>query len=410
MAYSFRIFDSINDVELADWERVRCECGGSIFMDPRFIAAVETSMKPTFRFWYIIVYDDKSYPVASACLFAMSVDLVDFADPRLVWIVQQMPKMLSRLARWRVLICGLPGVPGEKTLAVIPTRATPQILSLIDEVIGSLAAKMKVNAVAYKEFGNDDLEWTSPLVDLGYRRLPTPPMHFFVPRFENFTQYCAALKKHYRQHIKYSLKKLQQACGETSVLTDPAEILRLYTPDVHNLYCQVVAKSDIKLEVLPIEFFRQLASRLEGEVDLVTISRQSKILAFAWCMKDGLRYHLMYGGVDYARNHEIDLYFNIAYAAIDRALQRRPSKIYVGQTANAFKAKLGCHSEPRYALVKGVGLLMSRVVKYGAPFLVVQKPANPPHKIFKETLVERAQDRTPRVSRGSGQSVDEHPN
>ena len=40
VAYSYRIFNSIEHVDLTEWQRVRSACDGSIVMDPRFIAAV----------------------------------------------------------------------------------------------------------------------------------------------------------------------------------------------------------------------------------------------------------------------------------------------------------------------------------------------------------------------------------
>jgi predicted N-acyltransferase len=322
--------------------------------------------------------------------------------------------MLSRLAQWKVLICGLPGAPGEKTLALTSHGASPQILSLLDEAICDLATKTRMNGIVYKEFGADDLKWVNPLLDLGYRRLPAPPMHFFRPLFEDFAHYCAALKAPYRRHIKLSTRKLQNAGVSIAVLTDPAEILRLYTPEVHALYYQVVAKTDMKAEVLPIEFFHQLTLRLKGKVDLVAIFRDSKIVAFAWSLHDESSYHLLYGGIDYQFNNELDLYFNLVYATLDRALHERPVKIHVGQTANVFKARLGCYSEPLYVFVKGLGPLMSRVVHYGANFLLAQKPANPPSNVFKETVVESLKDRakthcTHASTRCGVQAVDKRP-
>ena len=57
MAYTIRLFTSIADVDLAAWERVRLRAGASVFMDPRFIATVEISMKEDCRFWHVIVDD-----------------------------------------------------------------------------------------------------------------------------------------------------------------------------------------------------------------------------------------------------------------------------------------------------------------------------------------------------------------
>jgi hypothetical protein len=95
---------------------------------------------------------------------------------------------------------------------------------------------------------------------------------------------------------------------------------------------------------------------------------------------------MLYGGLDYRLNAELDLYFNMVYAALDRALRKGVSTIHVGQTANAFKARLGCDSEPLYAFTKGLGPLMSRIVRYGSALLVAQLPTVPKFDIFKSEL------------------------
>jgi hypothetical protein len=389
MPYTYRLFDSIGEVDLAAWERVRSECGASVFMDPRFIAVVESSMKENCRFWYVIVYDHTSRPTACVCLTTMTIDLADLADPRLASVIRRMPKMLSRFRKLKVMTCGLPGSPGEKSVALTLTDASPEILSLLDEVIGDLAAHTGMDVIVFKEFAKDDLEWMNPLLNLGYRRIPTPPMHFFKPLFQDFSHYCAALTTRYRQQINRSTRKLKPAGVELSILTDPEEILRVYTSDVHALYYQMVARADLNLEVLPIEFFRQLTSHLKDEVELIALLKDSRIIAFGWCLHAGSTYHMLYAGLDYELNDRLDLYFNLMYAGLDRALRKRVSKIHVGQTATSFKARLGCYSEPLYVFTKGLGPLMSRLVRYGANLLVAEMPAHPPSDIFKKESPER---------------------
>jgi predicted N-acyltransferase len=222
-----------------------------------------------------------------------------------------------------------------------------------------------------------------PLLAAGYRCIDIPPMHCLEPSFESFAQYCAALRANYRMQITRSTKKLKNSGIEQWVLTDPEEILRVYTPDVHAMYCKMVAKSDLKVEILPIEYYRELTSRLAGQVDFVALVKDSKIIGFGWCLRDKSTYHMMYAGIDYDLNHAFDLYFNLMFAGFDRALRAGLAKINVGQTATVFKARMGCYSEPRYVFIKGVGPLMSRLFYYGANFLVIKKPSNPPSNIFK---------------------------
>jgi Acetyltransferase (GNAT) domain len=382
MPGSYRVFESIEDVDLAAWESVRAAGGSSIFMDPRFIAAAESSMKNNYRFWYVIIYDDDNHPVACAGLCAMTIDLADWATPRLASLIRRVPKALLSFLKVKALFCGLPGSPGEKNLALRSTDASSQVLRLLDEVICDLAARTGMDLIVYKEFGNDDLAWMDALLDLGYRRVPIDPMQFFKPAFADFAQYCAALSSRYRRHITLSMRKLKSAGVEPSILTDPEEILRAYTPEVHDLHSQMVAKAEINIEVLPIEFFHQLTSRLKGNVELVTLSKDSRILAIAWCLQDASSYYLLYGGLDYQLNHQMDLYFNLMYATLDRALQKRVSKIYVGQTADAFKARIGCYAEPLYAFAKGRGVVMSPLVRYGGN--LAHRPVSTPRDIFKK--------------------------
>src|ERR1700730_8401887 len=381
MTYSHRVFDSIDEIDLTAWQRVCAESRASIFMDPRFIAGVEVSMRPSCRFWYVIIYDEEG-PVACAGLTAMTIDLAALSDPRLGWVIRRMP-VLSRFQKLKVLFCSLPGSPGEKSLALAQTKASREILSVLDGVMHDIAKDTGTDVIVYKEFAEKDLQWMNPLLEAGYRCIPIPPMHTFSRSFPDFAQYCAALKTRYRQQINRSVRKLKNAGIAQSVVTDPKEILRLYTPEVHDMYCQMVDKSDVKLEVLPIEYFRQLTLRLGPEADLIALFRDSRIIAFGWGLHDGSTYHMTYAGLDYRLNHEVALYFNLMYPGFDRAFRKGVATINAGQTAAAFKARIGCGFAPLYLFAKGIGPMMSRIFYYGARFLLIEKSSSRPSEVFK---------------------------
>ena len=278
MAYTCQLSDSIDQVDLGAWQRVRSENDASIFMDPRFIHVVETTMEQC-RFWYVTVYDAAARPVACAGLSTLTIDLMDIADiakPPLSWIIRCVPVVLPRFRELKMLFCGLPGSPGQKSLVMTPTHESVQILSALDATMSRLAADIGTDVIIYKEFGKNDLPWMDALLNLGYRRIPTPPTHFFEHSFSNFAQYCTALRKKYRNGINRSVRKLKDGGIEQSVLTHPEEILRAYTPEVHDLYLQMVAKAEANLEVNPIEYFRQLALQLNGKVDFITFFKDLK--------------------------------------------------------------------------------------------------------------------------------------
>jgi predicted N-acyltransferase len=396
VAYSYRIFNSIEHVDATEWQRVRSACDGSIVMDPRFIAAVEASMKQVCKFWYIVIYDEDGAPVACTSASAITADLVDVADPGLAQIIRHVPLLFSWLRHLKIIICGLP-IGGHHTLGVAKRAASPQILPVLDTVLCDLATEANADAIVYKEFEKGDLEWTAPLLALGYRRIPTPPTHYFRPLFDDFAQYCAALKKHYRKQINRSRRKLNHPGLDLIVVTDPKEIVRAYTSEVHSLYHQMADRAAIRLEVLPIEFLHQAALRLDGQIELIVIRKDARIVAFACCLHAQSTYYTMYGGLDYRLNDEFDLYFNLVYALLDRGLQKRVSIIVFGIGADAVKSRIGCYSERLYVFAKGRGPLMSLIIRAAGNFLIAQKPATTRFNIFK--------NKSPQDSRESGQST-----
>src|SRR5436190_15097118 len=128
----------------------------------------------------------------------MTIDLLDFTDPRVAWLIRHGPRMLSRLRHLKVLFCSLPGSPGEKSLAFAPGAASARILAALDDVMDGLAAENGMDVIIYKEFGPGDLDAMQPLLARGYRCIEIPPMHGLEPSFQNFAQYCAALRARYR--------------------------------------------------------------------------------------------------------------------------------------------------------------------------------------------------------------------
>jgi GNAT acetyltransferase-like protein len=392
VAYSYRIFNSIEQVDLTEWQRVRSACDGSIVMDPRFIAAVEISTKKVYKFWYIVIYDHEGVAVACTSACAITVDLLDFADPGLARIIRHVPLLFSRLQHLTIIVCGLP-IGGHHTLAIAQRSASPQILPMLDSVLCELATTAKADAIIYKEFEKQDFDWTNPLLTLGYCRIATPPTHQFRPSFDDFAQYCAALRKHYLNQINRSRLKLTYPGVDLMVLTDSKEIVRAYTREVHALYHQMEERAAIRLVVLPIEFLHEAALRLSEHLELIAIRKDARIIAFACCLHAQSTYYTMYAGLDYDLNDEYDLYFNLIYALLARGFQKRVSTIVFGIGGDTVKSRIGCHSEQLYLFAKGRRPLLSLIIRTAGNFLIAQRPAVARFRIFKDDVSKNPNDR-----------------
>jgi hypothetical protein len=151
-------------------------------------------------------------------------------------------------------------------------------------------------------------------------------------------------------------------------------------------------RAAVKMEVLPIELLHQLALRLKGQIELLAIRKDGRIVAFSSCLLAQSSYYTMFGGLDYRLNREFDLYFNLVYALLERGLQKRASTIVFGMGSDAVKTRIGCHAEPLYVYVKGRGPLMSFIVGAAGRLLIAPRAAAPTLRIFKKKAGEHSSE------------------
>ncbi|OLB80391.1 MAG: hypothetical protein AUI15_41870 [Actinobacteria bacterium 13_2_20CM_2_66_6] len=380
--YRVRVVDRTADLPAADWAKAR-EVAPSVFMDPRFLATVERAFAAQGRFHHATVVDRHERPVAWASLCTFPVDVLTLAGPGLQALASGARAVLPGLGFMRTLFVGLPVSLGQSHLAIAPDAEPGAVVAALDEALETIAARERPWLVIWKEFDPAGAARLAPLLARGYRRAELPAMHELDVRFKDFADYCGALKSHYRYDIRRSERKLRTSGFRVAQLHDAAEIRRVYTAPVHRLYEAVVAKSPVKLEVLPIEFFHELVRQLPGLVSLTTIADGDRIVAFNWGMMDGRVHHYLFCGMDYAVAHDVDLYFNLMYHQLDDALRRGPERVQVGQTADAFKARLGCRSTPRYFFVKPCGRVAGTALRHGFDLLFPDRPPAPVYSVFR---------------------------
>jgi predicted N-acyltransferase len=381
--YRVRLVEAAVDLPAADWAMGR-EVADTVFMDPRFLAAVEHAFRGHARFFHALVYDEAERPRAWASLCSFPVDVTTLAGPGLQSAVRGLRVALPRLGLLRTFFVGLPVSLGQSHLAIAPGADAAGVLDALAETVEEAAAREAAWLVVWKEFDPAAAARLDPfLLARGYRRAESPVMHEMDGRFADFAGYRAALTSHYRNDVRRSERKFGAAGLRVVHLHDAEEIRRVYSADVHRLYEAVVARATVKLETLPLEFFRELTRRLPDLVGLTVIYDRDRIVAFNWGMMDGRVHHFLFCGMDYTAARDADLYFNLMYQQLDDALRCGPVRIEVGQTADMFKARLGCRATPRYFYVKGSRPAARAALARGFRLIFPDRPAVPSYAVFR---------------------------
>jgi hypothetical protein len=381
--YRVRVLDGVTGLPLGDWSRA-CAVAPGVFMDAGFLAAVEHAFGARAPVRPLLVYDADDRPQAWAAACAFPVDLAALAGPRVQSAARRVRAALPRLGCAKVLFLGLPVSLGQSHLAIAPEADGGAVLAVLDATLLEIAARERAWLVAWKEIDADAAaRLHAPLAARGYRRAESPPMHELDARFADLSGYCAALTAHYRADVRRSRRKFDAAGLHAAHVDDAGAILRLYTPDVHRLYEAVVARAAVRLERLPLEFFHALVRRFPDRVELTVVHEGDRIVAFNWGMRDGRVYRFLFCGLDHAAARDADLYFNLMYHQLDRALRAGAERIEVGQTADGFKARLGCRPVPRYVYVKPRHPLARPALRWAFPLLFPHRPPPQPHAVFR---------------------------
>lgn len=351
--YTPVVYPSIRDVDWDEWNRLR-DPQSDPFMDPRFILAIENSMGSVCRFRHVFIRDAAGRTVAAACLSVYTVDGALLAEGSMRIIAAVLNRIVPPLLKIPVVLCGLPVSVAASSLRFSPDADRPAVLTILDELAQNLAQESRAKCIVFKEFDQHECQDLDFLDRLGYRRGDTPPMNCVPAEYRSLEEYVARTNSARRRTIRRSREKFAKGNLKIVHLLGVDGAADLYTDEVHRLYTAVLNHATVRFEVLPAEFFRELARQLPQNSLFTFFSHQDRIVAFAATIFCENLFDQIYVGFDYHLNHQFDLYFNLFFEAVEEAFRRAPQRIFVGQTSDDFKhQKLSTFQFPLCLYAKG---------------------------------------------------------
>jgi len=383
-----RIYDSITDVSPEAWQRLT----GSepdLGMDPRLIRVLEETLADQCRMWTMMVEDPMGAVVACACLCLFAVDAVITAPPAVRKITEFIRSCWAGFFKFGLLFCSLPVPAGENHIRMTPEADREAVLAAVDEGMRQLARKHHARMMLLKEFELARQSELAPLERLGYLRGDVPPPYDLPAHFRSFDEYLSALKARYRNQITRSVKKFAKTGFCAVHVHDSAEIERLYTDRMHELYVAVWSRAKDRLEKLPAEFFRRTARAFPGRTSLTIIYRGEHVAGFTFGLSSGRAYHNMRSGIDYSLNDEGDLYFNLFYNDLDQAFRRGHEEIHLGQDSDDFKTRLGSRPRALSFYLRAPNPALQAGLQAFSRMLFPKLPAVRTHDVFKSPLQHR---------------------
>ena len=383
MTYFYQLYQSIETVNLTDWQQIAELNPEKICLDYRFLISLEKSMSNVSRFWYVIFYDDTGMPQACACLSTYKTDLTIIAHASIKALIQFIRRFFPNWLYWNILFCGLPVSIGHNALGFSSEVDHAEILRQLDQLMQAIASQEKAKLIVFKEFNEQEYQQIQTLKKVGYIGLESLPMNLFPTKFSDFNHYYQSLRSNYRKHIKKSRKKIKKTRLSIKYIQGKESVLSYYQNKEHLLYQSVVEKSKTQLEILPKNFFDEITHHFPEEVSMVVALSNNNIVGYIFCLQVNTIFYALFCGFEQSLNSHTDLYFNLAYGVIENALNSQVSNIELGQTADYFKARLGAYQIPLKIYVKSLTGIINILIKLFPDLLFPKPNIAPVFNIFK---------------------------
>ena len=207
----------------------------------------------------------------------------------------------------------------------------------------------------------------------GYAKGLTCPKCILTNRFSSFEDYLNSLRSNYRYRYNKCFKK------SLPLKLEYLEDNKNFTEEMYKCYLQVYNKSKIRVEKLPIDFFRGKYFKI------FVLKNEDKVVGFGQMLENGTELIFEFVGVDYEYNDTYDTYHRILLEIVKYGIEHKFETIDFGQTADESKLKLGSEYTMLYAylhhsnkLINAINQKLARHIEY--------RPITTNYRVFKEKV------------------------
>jgi hypothetical protein len=390
---SFVAFDDVDDVEKAHWNDVLQ--GKNIFLDLNYLRILDNISRKNFQSRYVIVYNhDEPFAIVYFQVIDFKAGTFgDLLDSKVNQLKSKRAQLFERYIEgnrdeviMRLLTCGNNIVSGEHAFMFKEKLDKPAEFKIIEDLIDRVGSKEKlrgkVSAILIKDFESPILQPAKCFFSSEkYIQFSVDPnMVVDIPgNVKTLNDYIALFSKKYRNRAKSILKNGTRL--EVRNLNEAQ--IKAENKAIYKLYEAVYENAKFKLVKLPAGYFLECKQMFPDQFTLTGFYLDGKMVAFSSgfdISDDLLEAH--YIGFDYELNKEIDLYQNILYNFLERAIVFRKKRLNLGRTAGEIKSTIGAYAQELTCYIKPQNTVSRMVLK---PFINFLQPGEwVPRNPFKE--------------------------
>jgi hypothetical protein len=344
-----KIFSQISEVPA---EVHRLNHGGSLELTRPYLEAMERSL-PDADFRYAVLYKGGK-PVLFGYFQLFTVSSSNFTFDSTGGFKRRMVNLLLELKKLKVLILG--NALRNETCCFCYDRAEmdqTEAVTLVASLAEQIAHDECAIGLILKDIPSDPRseEW---LLDQKFSApWPDRIMELAIrPEWSTMDDYLVDLSRKYKQR---ATKILAASASLKRRTLDEAEAMH-YSDTMDALFSEVLRSQKFQLTTPGKGHFSDLKKNYGERFEITGIFDGDKMVAFFSAFDFHDTYEMYYVGFDYALNAERQLYFNILFGGLERAMTLKKKFLNLGRTSFDAKASMGATAVERKYYFKAPGV------------------------------------------------------
>lgn len=313
------------------------------------LSAAERSM-PDVSFRYAVVYKD-GRPLLFSTFQVYTITARNFNLHRERTFVKHILGLFLDLRRIKVVVSGN-ALRTDMPCFCYDHSELPagQALELVASIADTIADRDEASAVILTGTGNAGAATQRKLATLGYQ-MPWEDMamEMSIPSsWECMSQYIGVLSRKYRARAQKII-----AAGSTlrqAPITDE-ELVRLQ-PDIDRLFAEVIENQPFVFTTSGSRYIAELKRLYKDNFEIIGFFEGDVLVAFYSAFVTLTGYELFYVGYSQSLNAKYQLYFNMLFSGLGRAIALRKQQLLLGRTSFDAKASLGAKAVRKDYLIR----------------------------------------------------------
>ena len=302
-----------------------------------YLAAMEASI-PGAGFRYAVIYE-QNVPVLFGYFQLFTLSSKNFNLEKNKGFVKGIFRFFLKLKKVSVLISGNALRNDTVGYCFNETIVSHEgAIELMASVAEKIADEECVTAIILKDVPQSKQirKW---LTGLGYK-MPWQDNVMTLDieaRWTSLTQYIDALSRKYKTRAN----KILASGSDISVKELKEEGILQHNKEINRLFKNVADNQSFVLTQLGDDHFSGLKKVYKDNFEVLGFFHKNKLVAFYSAFVTGDAYELYYVGFDYEMNGEYQLYFNMLFSGLERAIVLKKKQLKLGRTSFDAKASLG---------------------------------------------------------------------